>query len=240
MKDAKRSLVLGIIFISLGVLFLLDNLFFFSFDFFDYLFNWRGLLILIGAVIITTKENKAPGYILMGIGAFFILSRFLDREFDIYWLDMRNIFWPAVVIGIGIAILSRRNKLPESYEYDEKKNPLTDYLNVTAILGGGDIKVNSHNFRGGNVTAFMGGGTYDLSTTELAEGPQVLDVFAMFGGASFIIPSDWTVRIEVTPIFGGFTDSRRINNATPSTNPSKELIIKGTVLFGGGELKNFV
>lgn len=240
MKDTKRSLVLGIIFISVGALFLLENFRILPYDFFDYFFNWKGLLIVIGAVILTTKENKTPGYILMGIGGFFIISNFLSYEFGFYWFDIKKLFWPMVVIGIGVVILTRRNKTPESYEYDEKKNPLTDYLNVTAILGGGDIKVNSRSFRGGNVTAFMGGGTYDLSSAELADGPQVIDVFAMFGGASFIIPSDWNVRIEVTPIFGGFTDSRRVNTATPDTDPTKELIIKGTVLFGGGELKNFV
>ena len=144
-----------------------------------------------------------------------------------------------IIIGIGVAIILRRNKSQE-LDYDEKKKQSTDHLNVTAVLGGGDIKVNSSNFRGGNVTAIMGGGNYDLSSAELAPGPQVIDVFALFGGASFIVPSDWTVRIEVTALFGGFSDSRKVNSTSPGVDPSKELVLKGMVIFGGGELKNFV
>ncbi|MGB3468840.1 MAG: DUF5668 domain-containing protein [Cyclobacteriaceae bacterium] len=240
MKDSKRSLVLGVIFISLGAIFLFENLEILPFDFFDYFFNWKGILIIIGAVLLATKDNKTPGYIFIAVGTFFILSEFLAYEFGLYWFNVRKLFWPMVVIGIGIIILTRRSRTEETFDYDEKKNGSTDFLNVTAILGGGDIKVNSQTFRGGNVTAIFGGGNYDLSSAELAPGPQVIDVFAMFGGATFIIPSDWNVRTEVTTIFGGFADKRRVNDAVPVTDPTKELIIKGTVLFGGGELKNFV
>jgi hypothetical protein len=46
------------------------------------------------------------------------------------------------------------------------------------------------------------------------------------------------VRNEITSIFGGFSDDRKPSPDTP-IDDKKELIIKGTVLFGGGDIKNF-
>ncbi|MEL7145715.1 MAG: DUF5668 domain-containing protein [Bacteroidota bacterium] len=240
-NNNKRSLILGIIFIVVGGIFLLENFSLLPYDFFEYIFSWEAILILIGGVLVSTRENKVPGFILIGIGGLFLLEEFLQDVFRWYWFDAPDLIWPLAIIGIGVAIILRRNKSnDDNYSYDEKKNSSTDFLKATAILGGGDIKVNSTHFRGGDVTAIMGGGTYDLSSAELAEGPQVIDVFALFGGASFIVPSDWNVRIEVTPLFGGFSDSRKVNSNSPGVDPTKELVLKGTVIFGGGELKNFV
>ena len=63
-------------------------------------------------------------------------------------------------------------------------------------------------------------------------------MFTIFGGAKFIIPEDWDVRIEVSAIFGGFSDKRHIRKDTPR-DPSKELIIKGVAIFGGGDIVSF-
>lgn len=240
MNNNKRSLILGCIFIALGGIFLLENFNVLPYDFFDIIFSWESILILIGAILVATRENKIPGFVMIGIGGLFLLESFVRDVFRWYWFDAPDLIWPLAIIGIGVAIILRGNKSKDDYDYDEKKNSSTDFLNATAVLGGGDIKVNSSHFRGGSVTAIMGGGTYDLSSAELAEGPQVIDVFALFGGASFIVPSDWTVRIEVTPLFGGFSDNRKVNSQSSGIDPTKELVLKGTVIFGGGELKNFV
>ena len=61
----------------------------------------------------------------------------------------------------------------------------------------------------------------------------------MFGGSTFIVPPDWNVRVEVTPLFGGFTDKRAASTQdTGVKDPRKELFITGFVMFGGGEVKN--
>jgi predicted membrane protein len=97
--------------------------------------------------------------------------------------------------------------------------------------------MNTQNFRGGKLTAVFGGSEIDLFDCRLAEGTNYLDVFAMFGGTDITMPSDWNVKVEVLPIFGGFTDKRRKEpNHVP--DPERKLIIKGLVLFGGGNLKS--
>ena len=58
----------------------------------------------------------------------------------------------------------------------------------------------------------------------------------MFGGGTFYVPSDWSVKADVTAVFGGFSDKRR-TNIENTTDPEKVLHIKGMVLFGGGEIK---
>lgn len=245
-SGGSRSGALGLVLIALGALFLLDNLDLIPYEISYYLFNWKGIMILVGAIFLSTKDNKNPGIIMMAVGGFFIMSDVLSYEFDWHWYDTRKLFWPVLLIVIGLVILSRKSKSPLVSAHvfsvdDENKDAPNDadHLNVTAALGGGDMSVNSKNFKGGKVTTIMGGGTYDLSAAELAPGTQEIDILVIMGGANFIVPSDWNVRIEVTSIFGGFSDSRKLT-ADTQTDATKELLIKGTVLFGGGEIKNYV
>ncbi|MCR9253121.1 MAG: cell wall-active antibiotics response protein, partial [bacterium] len=234
----NRSVLAGVVLIALGGLFLLDNFRLLPLDILDHILSFWGIVATIGIVVISSSDNKTPGYIMLGIGSFFILSDILRYELGIRWIDAWEIFWPVAIIFIGVMILIRKDNIFS----DKKKRNIDpsnrDMLNITAILGGGNVSVKSDNFQGGKVTAFMGGGDYDLSASQLAEGDQEIDVFCMFGGATFIVPSDWNVRLEVTSIFGGFSDSRKLQES--NTGSDRELVIRGTVIFGGGEIKNYV
>ncbi len=240
-QTVNRSIGIGVIFIVLGAIFLLENLNILPYAFFDYFFNWKGILIGIGAIILAKGDNRNTGVVLISIGGFFILSDVLYYELGLRWFDAWNIFWPLVFIVIGILLVTGRKHLFSS-RHDSKKKfsdiDQKDMLNVSAILGGGEIKVHSKNFKGGKVTAIMGGGSYDMTNAELAEGSHEIDVFCLFGGAEFIVPSGWNVRIEMNSLFGGFTDNRKVAPENP--DPDRELVIRGTVLFGGGELKSYV
>lgn len=110
-----------------------------------------------------------------------------------------------------------------------------DYIDTTSIFGGVHKKVVSKNFRGGDVVTFLGGSEIDLSQSEIF-GTARLDVTQVMGGTKIIVPAHWEVRSEVTAIFAGFEDKRQ----QPATiNPDKVLIIDGTSIFGGIELKNY-
>lgn len=241
----NRSAIIGALLIVFGSLFLLNNTNIIPDYIADYVLNWRGILIAVGVVLVTTDENKLPGVMLILIGGFFVLSNVMHEHFQIDFISWR-VFWPILIIVGGVMLILRRGNVGmfqkgDDVDYEHVVDgDSSDMLDITAVLGGGDVTVQSSNFRGGKVTCFMGGGNYDLSTCQLARGPQVIDVFAMFGGASFIVPSDWKVRVEVTSLFGGFTDSRKRTNLTAAEDSDRELIIRGTVLFGGGEIKNYV
>ncbi len=113
-----------------------------------------------------------------------------------------------------------------------------DYIDDMSIFGGGDKMITSQNFRGGRLTCVFGGSKINLLKADLAKGQNIIDIFAMFGGTKLVIPTGWNVKIEITSLFGGFNDKRPV----PPDNvidPSKELVIKGIVIFGGGDIVSY-
>jgi hypothetical protein len=113
-----------------------------------------------------------------------------------------------------------------------------DIIDDVAIFGGSEQKITSKNFKGGKISNIFGGSTFDLSDAELAPGRNVLDMFCLFGGSKIIVPAGWRVKIEVTAIFGGYNDKRRMPPKTDEV-VERELVIRGVVIFGGGEIKSY-
>ena len=111
-----------------------------------------------------------------------------------------------------------------------------DYIDEVNIFSGSEKRIAINNFRGGKITSIFGGSEIDLTGSTLAEGNNVVELFYMFGGSSFIIPADWTVNNKVTSILGGFSEKGNpvITNVTKD---NKTLTITGFVMFGGGEIK---
>jgi len=231
-ETQSRRIGLGIALIFFGALFLLDNLGLVSMDLRYYLFRWQGILIIIGTVILVNDPRKNTGWILISIGVIFLLPRF----FDVPWFSFRD-FWPVLLIlgGLFYILRQRGHSIPKG----EKPDGSMDFIDDTNIFGGGDVMINSNNFKGGKITSIFGGGNYDLTKAKLSSEPTVIDFFAMFGGGDFIVPSDWNIKTEVTAIFGGFSDKRKHTADPAVVDPTKELYIKGFVLFGGGELKSY-
>lgn len=115
----------------------------------------------------------------------------------------------------------------ESYSPD-------DYIDTTSIFGGVHKKIVSKNFKGGDITTMLGGTEIDLTQADFT-GTVTLDVTQIMGGTKIIVPPHWEVRSEVTAVFAGFEDKRQ----QVMTNPDKVLILSGTSIFGGIELKNY-
>jgi predicted membrane protein len=74
---------------------------------------------------------------------------------------------------------------------------------------------------------------------KLAPGENVIDVFCLFGGMKVIVPEGWTVKIRVLSIFGGFSDKHRYKFPENNVDQGSQLIIRGTAVFGGGEIKSY-
>lgn len=53
---------------------------------------------------------------------------------------------------------------------------------------------------------------------------------------SIIVPSDWTVNLQASSILGGFVDKR---HNVKNTTTDRELVIKGSAIFGGGDIKSY-
>ncbi|KYG82544.1 LiaI-LiaF-like domain-containing protein [Roseivirga echinicomitans] len=231
MNNLNRNAIVGLIFILIGTVFLLDNLDIISWHYRRYIFQWENILIIIGAVLILNKENVKTGGILMGVGIFLNLDEWFSIDINIFDL------WPLVFVIAGFAIVSRNRNSTSDDNYNTSTGNLdAEKINDTAIFGGGDKIVNSHNFRGGSLTAIFGGSNIDLTQAKLADGRHEIDVFYMFGGSKIRVPQDWNVQLNVTGIFGGMSDRRKLID--PHADENKELVIRGTAIFGGAEVTN--
>ncbi len=227
----NKRLGLGLVLITIGLIFLLDNLNLIPGRVAHYIFSWEGILIIIGSFILISKSNKTPGIILVAIGLFFLLP-------DLFYIPgfRMHIWWPLILVILGLMFILRQ----QGHRGFGTRVPSgdIDYLDDVSILGGGEVIITSDNFKGGKVTAIFGGSSFNFKKATLAEGINVIDLIAMFGGSTFIIPENWNVRVEVTSVFGGFSDKRRFASDTV-IDTTGTLVIKGIVLFGGGEVKSY-
>ncbi len=227
------KLAIGSLLIFVGAILMLSN-----FDFFDvnmgyFLFSWKSILIYIGLVMLASRTNKRPAYILIGIGIFFWLPEIFG-----YSVHFKDVLWPMILIGLGLLLIYRQRS-PRHTRYDAGGNPMEDssgYLNDVSIFGGSIKIIQSKNFKGGNITAIMGGSEFDLRHVAFASQVAVIDVFVLFGGTKFIVPEDWTIQPDAISILGGFSDKRAVSMSSSEGNV---LVIKGMVMLGGIEVKSF-
>jgi Cell wall-active antibiotics response 4TMS YvqF len=102
----------------------------------------------------------------------------------------------------------------------------------TAILSGIERRNSSPTFRNAEASAFMGAVKLDLRDATMEGDEARIDVSAIMGGVEIRVPRTWTVVNRATPIMGGVKDD------THSSDGSKRLVIEGTVVMGGLEIKN--
>ena len=211
-----------------------------------WLFSWQVLLIVIGLFIGLRKGFREGGWfvpILVG-GAFLVNDYFLNGE-------LRQHIWPLVLICIGILFIFRPRKKKNWKACGQKKNGPTqveginrddaqytqdDIIDSTCIFSGAKKVILSKNFRGGDMVNIFGGCELDLTQADMTN-PAELEVTAIFGGATLVVPSNWALKSEAVTIFGGISDKRKFPEVSEPTN--KTLILKGTIIFGGIEIKSY-
>ncbi|GAG53764.1 unnamed protein product [marine sediment metagenome] len=225
------KMIIGLVVICAGILFLLENMgVAIGVDMWDF---WPVALILIGLSHISKPPETRHGF----SGAIFIIVGvlFLLNNLDIIVFDIGT-FWPIIVILIGMAIIKDAvwggHKAPSS----------SNTFNLSFVLGGAEYKFASDQFKGGKVSAFMGGGTIDLRDADIQNDDIIIDAFVVMGGIEIRVPRNWHVNIEGTPILGGIDNKTVVmSKQEVAANPEKEirkLTIKGMSIMGGIEVKN--
>lgn len=228
---SSNRAVIGVILVLVGLFLVLRNTGFFP-GFIDrIIFSWPMLLLTIGVVItIGSSERKTSGIIVMAVGGFFLIPLIFRETFDV------NVFWPSIFIIVGVIFIFTKRKGWHAVSTSSQVGD--DYIDYVHVFSGGEHQIVSDNFRGGKITSVFGGSEIDLTKASLAQGISELEVACVFGGATIIVPDNWNVKIEVVPVLGGFTDSRKLNPGR-SVDMTKQLVIKGAVVFGGGEVKSY-
>ena len=112
-----------------------------------------------------------------------------------------------------------------------------DRVNATTILGGITEPNASRDFRGGRLTAFLGGVSVNLRQAGIIEKPAHIHVSAILGGVEITVPQHWNVKKNVQSIAGGVAEQRlplqhhEDVDALPDNTP--DLVVTGSVLLGG-------
>lgn len=232
-NNTAVQVAIGCAVIGLGLLFLLDNLG--VLDFAYTIQFWPAILILAGSLkVMQTQTNggKVAGGLLILVGALLML-----KGLGLIYISKKTLV-PLLMIALGAFVVYRSVAGKKAVERSGVSLDKGDgaggdaLLNVTAILGSFERRVSSQDFRGGEVTAMMGGCELDLRQASI-QGEAVLNVFAMCGGIEIKVPPDWAVSLHGTPILGAFEEK----TAAPPNN-AKRLIVKGYVIMGALEVRN--
>lgn len=146
----------------------------------------------------------------------------------------RKTSWvPIVVIIIAAAIVVVLAVNAPQNGSDRQSMTTTDStFNSTAFLSGVERRIMSSTFRGGSASAFMGGVELDFRNATMEGNEAKIDVSALMGGIDIRVPGSWVVINRVSAILGGVDDN------TTSHDGNKRLVIEGTVLMGGLDIKN--
>lgn len=248
------SVLAGIFLLLIGVgAFLKQTL---SAEFPSWIMSWPMLLIVIGIFVGLKHGFKGVGWIvLIGLGCVFLVDRIVPE------VNLKPYLWPFIIIAIGLVMIfgtGSRKKWLRNLSPSDQHNQYTATSNIniagipesidtnqadgegfiesTAILGSTKKVIFSKNFKGGDITNFMGGTELNCTQADI-NGRVLLDVTQIFGGTKIIVPPHWTIQSNATSIFGGFEDKR--SSTLGSTDPNKVLVIDGTSIFGGIEIKSY-
>ncbi|MBC7886331.1 MAG: cell wall-active antibiotics response protein [Ferruginibacter sp.] len=249
-RDRESGRVVGgLILVAVGAALLLRNL-----DFFmpAWLFTWPMILILVGIYTgFRHSFRNNSWFIMIAVGSFFLVSRFIPS------LSLQPLFWPIVIIGLGVAFILRppRNNWGNTKtggDYTKWKttpaesvqDPVniasldsSDYLLVRSVFSGVNRNIVSKNFQGGQITSVFGGAEIDLSQADIT-GQVIIKLEIAFGGVKLVVPPHWTVQNEIDGIFHGVDDKRNFNPSA-TIKPDKVLILKGSAVFGGIEIRSY-
>jgi hypothetical protein len=242
--------VFGLIVILIGFGFLMNTMNIFPSFPFLWLFPrfWLPAMFFgLGALLISRRGQNG-----FGAGLFFILLGcfFFFGALNVWDFSYKQWIGPVILIWIGAAILMR-NQRPRTFppRFDRPRNdspgndaqgafvPHTpgveqhtdsrDYVHATVILGAFNRKCPSKQFRGGDLTAIMGGGKLDLRDAQIKEKEALLDIFTLMGGLEIQVPTGWVVEPRFTPILGGYQDrTARVSQG------DQRLVINGTAIMG--------
>jgi predicted membrane protein len=228
-RRANRSLsrlILGVGVITVGVLFMLDNLG--LMDAGDVLQYWPVILIAIGLAKFgsaLTAAGRLSAAIWMVAGGLLLFNTFHLLSFDPWDL------WPLLIVFFGITMVMKATRGGRGSRGNLDPG---DALNAFAVMAGVERKFTTQSFVGGDATAIMGGCEIDLRQASIGEHEAIIDVFTMWGGIEIRVPPDWTIKNEAFAFMGAVEDSRK----EMSPDPGKQLVLKGFAIMGGIEVKN--
>ena len=239
-RHEGNNLWFGLIILAVGVCWLLAEMNFFLFP--DWLFSWKVLLIGIGLIIGVKRRFAGIGWLIpILIGSFFFLE-----DIPYFKYEVRQYGVPVAIIFVGVlvvyrALLSKRDDADKyeiggrpSISSEESTTTSEDSIDINNTFGSTRKKIISKNFKGGRIHNVCGSTELDLSQADI-DGVVRIDLNQSFGGLELIVPSNWEVKSEVSIMFAGIEENRKVGVLTPD----KTLLLTGSCMMGGIEIKSY-
>ncbi|WP_198135382.1 LiaF domain-containing protein [Alkaliphilus metalliredigens] len=190
MSFLKSRWIVGVLIIFLGVIALLNNFGFTELRLSDMISTyWPILLVLWGIDALISRGSK--GEVVSGLILVFLGVTFIGRNLDLFYLDLSlfwNLFWPVIIILVGVSFLKGSNKVKKSN---------------MAIMGGIERKRDRWDLESSSYFALMGGVELDLTLANIPDEEVILDLTAIMGGIDIWVPDNIQVICEGTSILGG-------------------------------------
>ncbi len=213
-------LVLGLSIMLAGLVLALDGL-----GLIDATMVWRFwplTIIAVGVVKSTAPYNRSAGVVWIVAGLALLLV-------TLGYMPVSRL-WAVLLFFVG-ANMAWRALRPARRR--EGADP-TAYVDMMAVLGGSKTESYASDFHGGQALAVLGGCELDLRHASIPEGGEaVLDTFAFWGGVAVRVPEEWEVVNRGSAFLGGFEIKSR-----PLPGATRRLIVTGTAIMGGVEVKN--
>jgi predicted membrane protein len=250
-RREEGRIIAGLILVGVGAALLLRNT---GFPLPYWLFTWPVILILVG-IYSGVKHNfrNSSWMVMIAVGGFFLIDRIIPG------LSLAPYFWPVLIIALGVIFILRPKKESWNFMSDQEKEVVTgsisnisvassiakdnyysdnsDFLKVDSVFSGVKRNIVSKNFQGGKIACVFGGVDIDLTQADI-QNKVIIKLDVVFGGAKLIVPAHWTIYNEIDGAFHGVDDKRKFNT-TITPDPDKVLVLKGSVVFGGVEIRSY-
>jgi predicted membrane protein len=225
----------GFVMLFLGAYFLLRNEFDFDFGLGQYI--WPLGLIALGIYLILQKQRENK--VLDDVRRDWEKKRKTDAGYSKSYVEEAKIVDEnsGNSTGSGSSSFAQGAQSATGSGFTRTTGTaFADRLNIDAIFSGVNRKLMTKDFQGGKITAAFGGVDLDLTSADF-NGVITIQIDIIFGGVKMIVPPHWDIRTEVTNIAAGIEDKRYFREG--GVDPNKVVILKGTILFGGLEIKSF-
>jgi len=206
---------LGLVLIIIGLVLTLDSAGILRTD---GLGRWWPLL-LIGVGIVKVRQNREDGQRAAGVAFLMLGGLFLFTSV----LSVRSA-WPLLMVAFGAFLLWQGAEGPATETMKVSDSP---YLSEMVLIGVVKRGYRPLDFRGGSVTAVIGGVELDLRKANLTS-TAYLDVVAFWGGIEIKVPEGWTVDARVVPLMGAFEN--KVDS--PATPGGPRLVVRGHAIMG--------
>ncbi len=220
MKSLTRSIT-GLLIVAVGLSFLLTNLNVLPFS--VAIGDWWPMFVIVGGILIllNDRKNYLWALLVIALGVVFQLN-----QLNIIDVNPWQLFWPAVIIIVGVSIMT-------SHKVPRKNIAASEREDVTAVLSGSETKVQSKDFKASRVTAVCGGVTLDLREATIKK-EATIDLFSLWGGIEVYVPKNVIVKNNTSVILGGVEN----NTAADTDRDAPVLHVVGDVVMAGVEIKN--